>query len=110
MPAVAPCYWHGSLMLAGATSAAVAAIGLLIGPLIISITDLCPYRSIIDTSRSSCCRGFDTDSLLLLCLSVIIGIIEDDDLAITRRLEDVTVEITKKLSGDFRITRSIKNE
>jgi hypothetical protein len=110
MPAVAPCYWHGSLMLAGATSATVTAIGLLIGPLIISIIDLCPCRSIINTSRSSCCRGFDTDSLLLLCLSVVVGIIEDDDLAITRRLEDVTVEITKKLSGEFCIARSIKNE
>jgi hypothetical protein len=45
-----------------------------------------------------------------LCLSVIIGIIKDDDLAVTRWPEDVTVEITKKLSGEFRIARSINNE
>jgi hypothetical protein len=57
----------------------------------------------------SCC-GFDIDSLLLLCLGVVIEIIDDDDLAITRWPDDVTVEITKKLSGEFRIARSISNE
>jgi hypothetical protein len=45
-----------------------------------------------------------------LCLGFIIGIVEDDDLAITRRPEDVAVEIAKKLFGEFRVARSINNE
>jgi hypothetical protein len=40
----------------------------------------------------------------------VVGIIEDDDLAVTRLPEDVAVEITKKLSGEFCIVRSINNE
>jgi hypothetical protein len=40
---------------------------------------------------------------------VIIGVINDDYLAITRRSEDVTVEVTKKLSGELLITRSVNN-
>jgi hypothetical protein len=74
-------------------SAVVAAIGLLVGPLIITITDLCPCRSIV--GRSRICRGFDIGSLLLLCLVVVVGVIEDDYLTVTRRPEDVAVEIAK---------------
>jgi UDP-N-acetylmuramyl pentapeptide phosphotransferase/UDP-N-acetylglucosamine-1-phosphate transferase len=89
-------------------SAVVTAIGLLVRPLIITISDPCLSRSIIDRSRS--CRGFNVSSFLLLCLIVIVGVIEDDYLAVTRRPEDVAVEIAKKLSGVFLIVRSIKNE
>jgi hypothetical protein len=89
-------------------SAVVAAIGLLVGPLIITITDPYLCRSIIDKGRS--CRGFDIGSFLLSCLAVIVGVIEDDYLAVTRRPEDVVVEIAKKLSGEFLIVRSINNE
>jgi hypothetical protein len=45
-----------------------------------------------------------------LCLDVIIEIVEDNDLAVTRRPEDVAVEIAKKLSGELCIARSITNE
>jgi hypothetical protein len=104
MSATSPCSRRGSLRIAGATSAVVAAIGLLVGPLIITITDLCPCRS-------SSCRGFDTGSLLLLCLIVVIGVVEDDYLAITRRPEYVAVEITKNLSAKFLIVEvSTMNE
>jgi hypothetical protein len=44
-----------------------------------------------------------------LCLAVIVGVIDDDYLAITKQPEDVTVEIAKKLSGEFLIMRSINN-
>jgi hypothetical protein len=82
MPAATPCSRRGSLRITGATFVVVAAINLLFGPLIITITDLCPCRSII----------------------------EDDYLAVTRRPEDVTVEIIKKLSDEFLIAKSINNE
>jgi hypothetical protein len=108
MPAATPCSRRGRLRITGATSAVVAAIGLLVRPLIITITNLCPYRSIINRSRSCC--GFKTGSLLLLCLTVIVGVVEDDYLAITWRPEGVAVEIAKKLSGELLIERSINNE
>jgi predicted aspartyl protease len=44
------------------------------------------------------------------CASVDIGVIEDDYLAITRQPEDVTVEVAKKLSGEFLVVRSINNK
>jgi uncharacterized membrane protein len=71
----------------------VSAIGLLVGPLIITIIDLCLCGSFISRSRSY--RKFNTGSLLLLCLTVVIGVIKDDYLAVTRRPEDVTIEIAK---------------
>jgi hypothetical protein len=45
-----------------------------------------------------------------LCLAVIVEVVEDDYLAITRRPENVAVEIAKMLSGEFLIARSINNE
>jgi hypothetical protein len=92
----------------GATSVVVAAISLLVETLIITIIDPCLCRSIIGRSRSY--HGFDIGSLLLLCLAVIIRVIEDDYLAVTRWPEDVAVEIAKKLSSKFLIARSINNE
>jgi hypothetical protein len=75
----------------------VSAIVLLVGPLIITIIDLHLCRSIICRSRSY--HGFNLGGCLLLCLIVVIRVIEDDYLAVTRRTEDVTVEIAKKLSA-----------
>jgi hypothetical protein len=45
-----------------------------------------------------------------LCLTVVVRVIEDDYLFVTRRPEDVVVAIAKKLSGKFLIARSINNE
>jgi hypothetical protein len=78
----------------GATFVVVAAISLLVETLIITIIDPCLCRSIIGRSRSY--HGFDIGSLLLLCLAVVIRVIEDDYLAVTRWPEDVAVEIAKK--------------
>jgi hypothetical protein len=89
-------------------STGVSAIGLLVGPLIIIIIDPCLCRSII--GRSMSCRGFNLGSCLLLCLTVVVGVVDDDYLAVTRWPEDVMVEIAKKLSGDFLIVRSISNK
>jgi hypothetical protein len=89
-------------------SAIATAISLLVRPLIITIIDPCICRGIIGRSRNY--RGFNLGSCLLLCLTIIVGVIEGDYLAVTRRPEDVAVEVTKKLSGDFLITRSISNE
>jgi hypothetical protein len=44
-----------------------------------------------------------------LCLTVIVEVIEDDYLAITKWPEDVAVEIAKKLSGELLIARNINN-
>jgi hypothetical protein len=89
-------------------SAGVSAIDILVGLLIITIIDHRLYRSIIGRSRS--CRRFNLDGCLLLCLAIVIGVIDDDYLTVTRRPNDVAVEIAKKLSDDFLITRSISNE
>jgi hypothetical protein len=70
---------------------------------------VCPLGSLPSASWLGS-RGFNLDSCLLLCLSVVVGVIEDDYLAVTRRPEDVTVDITKKLSGDFLIAKSINNK
>jgi hypothetical protein len=96
-----------SLRITDATSVVTAASSLLIGPLVITITDLCPCRSIVGGSRN--CRGFNTVSLLLLLLVIVVGVVNDDYLAVTRRPEDVVVEIAKKLSNEFLIARSINN-
>jgi hypothetical protein len=96
-----------NLRIADATSVVTAASSLLIEPLIITITDLCPCRSIV--GGSSNCRGFNTVSLLLLLLVIVVGVVNDDYLAVTRRPEDVVVEIAKKLSNEFLIARSINN-
>jgi hypothetical protein len=89
-------------------SVVVTAVSLLVRPLIITIINLSLYGSIISRSRSN--RGFNLGSCLLLCLAVVVGVIEDYYLAVTRRPEDIAIKITKKLSGDFLITRSISNE
>jgi hypothetical protein len=89
-------------------STVVTDIVLLVRPLIVTITDPCLYKSIIGRSRSY--RGLDIGIFLLLCLAVIVGVIEDDYLAVTRRPEDIAVEIAKMLSGEFLIVRSINNE
>jgi hypothetical protein len=89
--------------------AGVSTIGFLVGPLITTIIDPCLCRSIIGRSRSYC--GFNLDSCLLLCLAVIVRVIEDDYLTVTKRPQDVAVEFARKLSSDFLIMRSIsKNE
>jgi hypothetical protein len=88
--------------------AVVATIGLLLGPLIITISDPCPCRSIGDRSRNY--RGVDTGRPLLLRLVVIVRVIVDDYFAVTRRPKDVTVEVAKKLSGKFLIARSVNNK
>jgi hypothetical protein len=82
MPTATPCSRRRSLRIVGATSAVVTAISLLVGPLIITITDPCLCGSIIGRSRS--CRGFDISSFLLLCLIGVVEVIEDDYLAITK--------------------------
>jgi hypothetical protein len=88
-------------------SAVVTTIGLLVGPLIITIIDSCPYRSIGGRSRNY--RGFNTDRPLLLRVVIVIGVIDDDYLAMTRRSDDVAVEVAKKLSGEFLIARGVNN-
>jgi hypothetical protein len=75
MPIATPCSRHRSLRIAGATSAVVAAISLLVGPLIITIID--PYLCRIIISRSRSCRGFDIGSLLLLCHIVVVGVVRN---------------------------------
>jgi hypothetical protein len=87
-------------------AAVVATLSLLLRPLIITISDPCPNRSIGGRSRNY--RGVDTGRPLLLRL--IIGVIDDDYLAITRRPEDVAVEVTEKLSSEFLIVRSVNNQ
>jgi hypothetical protein len=84
-----------------------ATIDLLLEPLIITISDTGPYRSIDGRSRN--CRGVDIGHPLLLRLIVVVEVIDDDYLAITRRPEDIAVEVTKKLSGKL-ITRSVNNQ
>jgi hypothetical protein len=75
-------------------SAVVAAIGLLIGPLIITISDLYPYRSIGGKSRN--CRGIDIGHPLLLRLIIVVRVIIDDYLIVTRRPKDAAVEVANK--------------
>jgi hypothetical protein len=87
-------------------SAVVATIGLLIGPLIITNIDPCPCRSVSGRSRNY--RGFSTGRPLLLRL--VVGVVDDDYLAVTRRPEDVAVEVAKKLSGELLIARSVNNQ
>jgi hypothetical protein len=64
-------------------STVVATIGLLIGSLIITIINPFSHRSIGGRSRNY--RGFDIGRLLLLRLVVVVGVIDDDYLAVTRR-------------------------
>jgi hypothetical protein len=91
-----------------ATSAVAATINLLLRPLIITISNPGPCRSIDNRSRN--CRGVDTDCPLLLRLIVIVGVVDDDYLAVTRRPEDVVVEVAKKLSSEFLSARSVNNQ
>jgi hypothetical protein len=97
-----------SLRRADATFAVTATIDFLLGPLIITISDTGPCRSI--GGRSWNCRGVDAGRPLLLCLLVVIEVVDDDYLTVARRLEDVAVEVTKKLSGELLITRSVNNK
>jgi hypothetical protein len=62
--------------------AVVATIDFLPGPLIITISDTGPCRSIDD--RSWNCHGVDADRPLLLRLIIIVGVIDDDYLAVAR--------------------------
>jgi hypothetical protein len=108
----------GGLKRTVTTSIAIAANGLLIGHLIIIIIIFCPLRGIIDSgggswrwvdsNRSS--REFGADCLLIRCLLLFIGVIKDDDLAVTRQPEDVAVEVTKKFPGKLRVVRSVSDE
>jgi hypothetical protein len=79
----------------------------MLGPLIITISDP-GCRSIDDRGRN--CRGVDTGCPLLLRIIVVVGVVDDDYLAVTRRPEDVVVEVTKKLFGEFFIMRSVNNQ
>jgi hypothetical protein len=109
---------RGGLRLIGDISIAVVVASLLIGPVIITIIIFRPCRSIIgvgggiwgrvDSSRSS--RGFDVDSLLLMSLLLFIRVVEDDDIVVAKRLEDVTVEVAKKFLGELHVTRSVSDE
>jgi hypothetical protein len=109
---------RGGLRRIVATSIAVATTGLLIRPLIITIIVFHPLRGIIDNSGGSWRRvdssrsshGFSAGHLLICCLLFFIGVIEDDDLAVTRRPEDVVVEVTKKFLGKLRVARSVSDE
>jgi hypothetical protein len=84
-------------------------IDLLLGPLSITISDTGPCRSIGGRSRN--CRGVDIDRPLLLRLVVVVGVINDDYLAVTRRHEDATVEVAKKFSSELLVMRvSITSE
>jgi hypothetical protein len=94
------------------------ATGLLIGPLIITIIIFCPLMGIVvngggswrwvDSGRSN--REFSADHLLIRCLLFFLGVIEDDDLAVTRWPEDVAVEVTKKFPSELRVTTSVNDE
>jgi hypothetical protein len=87
---------RGGLRRTVTTSIVVAATSLLIGPLIITIIIFHPLRGIIGNGRRSWCwadssrssREFGVDRLLIRCLLFFIGVIEDDDLAITRWPEE----------------------
>jgi hypothetical protein len=65
-----------------------------------------PLKSISDRSRN--CRGFDTVCLLLRL--IVVRAINDDYLTVTKRPEDVAVEVVEKLFGKFLIVRSVNNE
>jgi hypothetical protein len=108
----------GGLRRTIATSIAVAAIGLLIGPLVITIIVFCPLRGIIDSGGGSCrwvdssrsSHEFGANRLLIRRLLFFIKVVKDDDLAVTKRPEDVVVEIAKKFSDKLRVTRSVSDE
>jgi hypothetical protein len=51
-----------------------------------------------------------TGLVLAVFLLFFIRVIEDDDLAIARRPEDVAVEVAKKFLGELSITRSVTDE
>jgi hypothetical protein len=87
-------------------SAVTATIDLLLRPLIITISDAGPCRSIGSRSRNCC--GVDIGHPLLLRL--VVGVVDDDYLAVSRRLEEVTVELAIKLSGELLITRSVNHQ
>jgi hypothetical protein len=63
-------------------AAVVATLSLLLRPLIITISDPCPNRSIGGRSRNY--RGVDTGRPLLLRLIVVVRVVDDDYLAVTR--------------------------
>jgi hypothetical protein len=71
-------------------SAVVATINLLLGPLIITISDPCPCRSIGD--RSMNCRGVDTSRPLLLRIVVVVRVINDDYFASSREVSTTSEE------------------
>jgi hypothetical protein len=109
---------RGGLWSTVTTSIAVATTGLLIGPLIITIIILHLLKGIIgngggswrqvNSSRSS--NEFGADRLHIRRLLFFVGVIEDDDIIVTRWPEDVADEVTKKFPGELCVTRSINDE
>jgi hypothetical protein len=109
---------RGGLRRTVITSIVVAAIGLLIGPLIITIIVFHPLRGIVgngggswrrvDSNKSSC--EFGVGRLLIRRVLFFIGVVEDDEFAITRRPKHVTVEVAKKFPGVLHVTRSVSDE
>jgi hypothetical protein len=111
--------WHGSLRKPSVIAAAAVAVSLLIGGAIITIIVFHPCRCIISVSGgdwgridcSSSSRIFGVGSLLLVhLLFFFIEITEDDDLTVAGRPKDVVVEVTKKSSNEFLISRDISDE
>jgi hypothetical protein len=100
------------------TSIVIAATGLLIGPLIITIIILHLLKGIVgngggswrqvNSSRSS--HEFGAGRLHIWRLLFFVGVVEDDDIVVTRRPEDVTDEVAKKFPGELCVTRSISDE
>jgi hypothetical protein len=109
---------RGGLRRTVTTSTVDATTGLLIGPLIITITIFLPLKSIISSGRGSWCRvdssrssrEFNASHLLIRHLLFLSRVIEDDDLVVTRWPEDVVVEVTKKFPSKLRVMRSVSNE
>jgi hypothetical protein len=100
-------------------SAAAVAVSLLIGDAIITIIIFHPHKCIIgvarggwgmvDCNKSSRISGVGS-LLLVYLLFFFIGVAQDDDLTVARWPKDVTVEVTKKSSGELLIPRDISDE
>jgi hypothetical protein len=109
---------RGGLRRTVATYIAVATTGLQIVPMIITIIIFCPLRGIIDSGEGSWRRvdsnrsshEFGAGRLHIQYLLFFIGVIEVDDLAVTRQPEDVVVEVAKKFSSKLRVVRSVNDE
>jgi hypothetical protein len=102
-----------SLRRAGPASPVVAIAHLLIGGKTITIIILHPLESFIGVGDRGGCgrdlcsrrrRSFGVDGILLVNLFFLIGVTEDDDLAIIGWPEDIAVEVIKKLFGELLIS------